>query len=254
MATFGWISERRQPPPAWDLRLTGWSLCDAGCTGTGFDALALPSACRHLSIVDAAVLTQPQRLHLTETCSPAWRLLPLGVEQAGDRAELICAGCADALPAAATLRELDARARRAAGLFHCLPRCREAGPLLLDLFHRDGRIGRRWLGLHPREFSLLWRLAAQPGERVTRRQLLHDVWRLDHDPETNSLEVHVSRLRAKLARLGCVSLVETVAEGGYRLSAPGAALAAAAAPPPACCAGSDPRDQALVAADSGAAE
>lgn len=252
MATFGWISDRRQPPPAWDLRLTGWTLCDAGCTGAGFDAFALPSACRHLSIVDAAQLTQPQRLHLAETCSPAARLLLLGVEHPGDRAELICVGCADALPAATTLRELDARARRAAGLFQCLPRWREAGPLLLDLFHRDGRIERRWLGLHPREFSLLWRLAAQPGERVSRRQLLHDVWRLDHDPETNSLEVHVSRLRGKLARLGCTALVETVAEGGYRLSAPSPTPTAAA--PTACCANAALPGQILAEAEVDAAD
>ncbi|MCB2067011.1 MAG: winged helix-turn-helix transcriptional regulator [Erythrobacter sp.] len=98
-----------------------------------------------------------------------------------------------------------------------LPRWRDLGPLTLDLFHRDARQGARWLGLHPREFGLLWRLADSPGERVTRAQLLKDVWRLNHEPETNSVEVHVSRLRAKLALAGCESLVETAPEGGYRL-------------------------------------
>jgi two-component system OmpR family response regulator len=52
---------------------------------------------------------------------------------------------------------------------------------------------------------------------VTRRQLLEDVWRLAHDPQTNSVEVHVSRLRSKLAAAGCAELVETVPQGGYRL-------------------------------------
>jgi DNA-binding response OmpR family regulator len=52
---------------------------------------------------------------------------------------------------------------------------------------------------------------------VTRRDLWRDVWRLKHEPETNSVEVHVSRLRAKLASAGCAGLVETCPGGGYRL-------------------------------------
>ena len=100
-----------------------------------------------------------------------------------------------------------------------LPRWRTIGALTLDLFHRDARCKGRWLALHPREFGLLWRLADSPGEIVTRRQLLRDVWRLGHDPETNSVEVHVSRLRAKLAAHGCEGVVLTDPRGGYRLPA-----------------------------------
>ena len=61
------------------------------------------------------------------------------------------------------------------------------------------------------------------AERVTRARLLHDVWRLDFEPGTNSLEVHVSRLRAKLAAAGIVGLVETDPRGGYRLAGRGGA-------------------------------
>ena len=53
---------------------------------------------------------------------------------------------------------------------------------------------------------------------MTRGQLLKDVWRLNHEPGTNSVEVHVSRLRSKLASVGCDKLVETVPQGGYRLA------------------------------------
>ena len=84
-----------------------------------------------------------------------------------------------------------------------IPRFREAGDLTLDLFHRDGRVEDRWLGLHPREFELLWRLAEQPGQRTTREQLLADVWRIHFKPETNSLTVHVARVRARRAGAGC---------------------------------------------------
>ncbi len=92
-----------------------------------------------------------------------------------------------------------------------------AGPVTLDLFHRDGRFADRWLGLNPREFELLWRLAETPGQTATRRQLLRDVWRLTYEPDTNSVEVHVCRLRAKLANFGCDWLVVTDPEGGYYL-------------------------------------
>lgn len=56
-----------------------------------------------------------------------------------------------------------------------IPRFREAGDVTLDLLRRDGRVVDRWLGLHPRKFELLWRLAQQSGQRMTRRQLLADV-------------------------------------------------------------------------------
>lgn len=207
---FGWIAPQKQPPAGWDLERVDWELCGGkdGCR----------SECRHVLVCDTRGLTREERLALAESDSPAWRLIMLGVEDPKERAELINRGCAEALPAATGLHELQARARRVADMFGMLPRWRDTGPLTLDLFHRDARIGTRWLNLHPREFGVLWRLADVPGERVTRKQLLEDVWRLSHEPETNSVEVHVSRLRSKLAMAGCGGLVETASQGGYRLA------------------------------------
>ncbi len=101
-----------------------------------------------------------------------------------------------------------------------IPRFREAGDVTLDLFHRDGRVDDRWVGFHPREFELLWRLAEQPGERMTRKQLLLDVWRIDFEPHTNSVAVHVARVRSKLAPFGLSGILATDPEGGYFLDAP----------------------------------
>lgn len=101
-----------------------------------------------------------------------------------------------------------------------IPRFREAGDLTLDLFHRDGRVEDRWLGLHPREFELLWRLLQDAGVPVTRKQLLVDVWRINHEPETNSVAVHVARVRGKLSRLGMENIVMTHPDGGYYVDAP----------------------------------
>lgn len=159
------------------------------------------------------------RVELAEADRPAWRLLMIGVDDPAERARLLTMGCAEAMSSAVGLHELEARARRIDEMFGMLPRWRTIGALTLDLFHRDVRCQGRWLALHPREFGVLWRLADRPGEPVTRRQLLHDVWRIAHEPETNSVEVHVSRLRAKLAAHGCPGVVLTDPHGGYRLSA-----------------------------------
>ncbi|MEL7444623.1 MAG: winged helix-turn-helix domain-containing protein [Pseudomonadota bacterium] len=101
-----------------------------------------------------------------------------------------------------------------------IPRFREAGDVTLDLFHRDGRVDDHWLGLHPREFELLWRLAEQPGIVLSRRQLLEDVWRITFEPETNSLAVHVARVRAKLQPFKLDHILATHPHGGYFLDSP----------------------------------
>jgi DNA-binding response OmpR family regulator len=191
------------------LRRLGWTLCH-GESGRRAE-------CRHVLLVDARELRREDREGMAAADRPAWRLLMLGVEEPAERAALLTLGCAEALTAAIGLRELEARARRIDEMFGMLPRWRTVGPLTLDLFHRDARRAGRWLALHPREFGLLWRLADAPGKRVTRQQLLRDVWRLNHEPETNSVEVHVSRLRSKLSGLGCEGLVMTDPRGGYRL-------------------------------------
>ena len=61
------------------------------------------------------------------------------------------------------------------------------------------------------------------GERLTRRQLLADVWRITFEPETNSLAVHVARVRAKLEPFGLARMLATHPDGGYfpRCTPPG---------------------------------
>lgn len=101
-----------------------------------------------------------------------------------------------------------------------MPRFLEAGDVTLDLFHRDARIEDHWLYLHPREFELLWRLAQSPRQRLSRKRLLAEVWRLDKDPGTNSLAVHVARIRTKLDQFGLGRLIATHPDGGYFLDTP----------------------------------
>jgi len=101
-----------------------------------------------------------------------------------------------------------------------IPRFRQVGEVTLDLFHRDGRVDDHWLAFHPREFEVLWRLAEEPGLRVSKRQLLIDVWRIEYEPDTNSVAVHVARIRGKLEPLGLAGILATHPDGGYFINAP----------------------------------
>lgn len=145
---------------------------------------------------------------------PRALVLLCGIAGSAERAAWLRLGFGDVV-GAASLGELEARALRLSAL---LPRELTAGPLRLDLFARDAFAGARPLGLHPREFALLWWLTEARGAAVSADDLLREVWRLSFRPETNSLAVHVSRLRAKLRDAGCPGLIETVPGGAYRLA------------------------------------
>src|SRR5690606_3578627 len=199
VAVFGWVTRRCELPRQWDLRRIGWTL-------------SARKAGNHVRLVDGRGTAQG-----LDGIDPALCLF-VGVDNADERARLLDAGCGDALPGSVGLRELARRARRLTEQRDSLPRRRDVGPVTLDLLHRDARAGERWLTLHPREFALLWRLSERPGERVTRRRLLREVWRLEVEPGTNRVEVHVSRLRAKLAAAGIADLVQTDPRGGYRIA------------------------------------
>ena len=71
--------------------------------------------------------------------------------------------------------------------------------------------------LQPREFRLLEELLRNGERIVTRTMLLERVWDFHFDPQTNIVETHISRLRAKLNEGGQPDLIETVRGVGYRM-------------------------------------
>jgi len=85
---------------------------------------------------------------------------------------------------------------------------------------RGARRGGRPLGLQPREYQLLEYLARNAGAVVTRTMLLNAVWGYDFDPQTNVIDVHISRLRQKVDKGFAVPLIATVRGAGYMLRAP----------------------------------
>ncbi len=87
----------------------------------------------------------------------------------------------------------------------------------LDLARRTAERGGRTLVLQPREFRLLAYFLMHAERVLTRTMLLEAVWDYQFDPQTNVIDVQVSRLRAKLTPPGALQLIQTVRGVGYRL-------------------------------------
>ena len=89
--------------------------------------------------------------------------------------------------------------------------------LELDLLSRQVRRAGQKIDLQPREFRLLEYLMRHAGQVVTRTMLLEGVWDYHFDPQTNVIDVHVSRLRQKVDKPFPAALIHTVRNAGYML-------------------------------------
>jgi len=96
----------------------------------------------------------------------------------------------------------------------------QVGDLILDrISHKAERAGQK-ITLQPREYRLLEYLMRNESKLVTRTMLLEHVWDLHFDPQTNVIDVHISRLRSKIDKGFTQPLLHTVRGKGYRLSQP----------------------------------
>jgi len=136
-----------------------------------------------------------------------------------DRVEGLKSGADDYLPKpfafAELLARLEALVRRAK------PEAAETrlrvADLELDVVRRTVRRGGAAIDLKPREFRILEYLMRHAGQVVTRTMLLENVWDYQFDPQTNVIDVHMSRLRQKIDGEGDRPLLQTVRGAGYRL-------------------------------------
>ncbi len=151
--------------------------------------------------------------------TPVLFLSALG--EVDDRVEGLRAGGDDYLVKPFAFTELHARLeallRRGAG---DAPETRlRVADLEMDLLKRDVSRAGRPIQLQPREFRLLEYLMRHAGQVVTRTMLLEQVWDYHFDPQTNVIDVHISRLRAKIDRDFDQPLLQTVRGAGYMISA-----------------------------------
>ena len=88
----------------------------------------------------------------------------------------------------------------------------------MDLLARTVKRNGEKIDLQPREFRLLEYLMKHAGQVVTRTMLLEQVWDYHFDPQTNVIDVHISRLRSKIDKDFPKQLLQTVRGAGYILS------------------------------------
>jgi two-component system, OmpR family, response regulator len=151
--------------------------------------------------------------------TPALILSALG--QVDDRIKGLRAGGDDYLAKPYSFEELLTRAevlarRKANGSVSAM---REVGDLKLNRLTNEVQRGSKAITLQPREFRLLDYLMARADQVVTRTMLLEGVWDLHFDPQTNVIDVHISRLRSKIEIEGTSPILHTIRGRGYMIKA-----------------------------------
>jgi two-component system OmpR family response regulator len=164
-------------------------------------------------------VTMVEILRREADTTPVLFLSALG--EINDRVQGLNAGGDDYLVKPYALAELVARVealarRREMGGVQTLLK---VGDLEMDLIARQVRRAGTEIDLQPREFQLLEFLMRHGGQSVTRTMLLEKVWEYHFDPQTNVIDVHISRLRSKIDKGFDKPMLQTVRGAGYRLEA-----------------------------------
>jgi two-component system OmpR family response regulator len=140
-----------------------------------------------------------------------------------DRVQGLHCGADDYLVKPFAMAELLARlqilCRRRQQSGGAVPTRLQVGDLEMDLLTQEVRRQGEVLALQPREYKLLEYLMRNAGQVVTRAMLLEHVWGYHFDPQTNVIDVHISRLRQKIDRDFSPPLLATVRGAGYCLGA-----------------------------------
>jgi two-component system OmpR family response regulator len=189
--------------------LDGYAMAESG----DYDVLIVD---RMLPKLDGLSLIHGLREQKVET--PVLILSALG--QVDDRVKGLRAGGDDYLAKPYAFSELLARVE-------VLGRRRRSGPaeetryrvgdLELDRLSREVTRAGKPIDLQPREFRLLEFLMKHAGQVVTRTMLLEHVWDYHFDPQTNVIDVHLSRLRGKIDKGFDKPLIHTIRGAGYMI-------------------------------------
>lgn len=176
-----------------------------------------PPRTRHSPVLCDVRLRGAAQLWLDDLPSRTAPLVFVGVSAATARARLIRCGADDAVSARVAAAELAARMNAAVRAHAAAQGIVRLAGFVFDTGLRRAQWRGRDIPLMPREFDLLLVLARHVGMAIGREALLRAVWRTAFDPGTNSLEVHICKLRRSLAFLGDAVRIETERHRGYRL-------------------------------------
>ena len=189
----------------------------------GRDGLIQATTASYDVMVVDRMLPELDGMALVRTLRGAKNLTPVlfltslgGVD---DRIEGLNAGGDDYLVKPFAFGELSARVAALARRPHLTDQesILAAGDLRMDLIRRKVTRGDQDIDLLPREFALLEHLLRRKGRVQTRTMLLEAVWDISFDPQTNVVETHISRLRAKVDKPFATELIKTVRGAGYRI-------------------------------------
>jgi two-component system OmpR family response regulator len=166
-------------------------------------------------------LTVLRTLRASGNTTPVLVLSAIG--EVEDRVEGLNAGGDDYLAKPFAFSELQARIdallRRSDGVRQADITQLTIADLEMDLLRREVRRAGEKIELQHREFQILEYLLRHAGQVVTRTMLLESVWGYHFDPQTNVIDVHISRLRNKIDKGFATPLLHTIRGTGYRLDA-----------------------------------
>jgi two-component system OmpR family response regulator len=183
-------------------------------TGGGYDALIVD---RMLPGLDGLAIVRA--LRAAEIATPV--LILSALAHVDERVTGLRAGGDDYLTKPFAFSELQARLEALLRRPHAIAKqtVLRVGDLTLDLLARKVSRGGQPIELRPQEYKLLEYLMRHAGQVVTRTMLFEGVWDFHFDPQTNVVDVHISRLRQKVDKGFERPLIHTHRGGGYSVSA-----------------------------------
>lgn len=180
---------------------------DSAVSVTDYDLILLD-----LMLPDGLGIPFLRRLRARAVATPA--IILTALDQVSDRIEGLNAGADDYLVKPFDLAELSARIGSVARRYNGNPNpVITHGPLQIDLAARSVRRDGQPVSLTAREWVLLEAFLARPGQLLSKAQLEDKLYTFDTGVESNTIEVHISRLRKKLG----ADIIETERGLGYRL-------------------------------------
>ncbi len=195
------------------------------CANSGKDGLFLATTESYDMLIVDRMLPEVDGLTIIRTIRASNIHVPVlilsALDEVADRVDGLKAGSDDYLVKPFAFVELQARVeallRRPSAPSDGELTTLEVADLRMDLLRRSVSRSGQGIDLQPREFLLLEYLMRHAGQVVTRTMLLEAVWGYHFDPQTNVIDVHMSRLRGKIDKGYTRQLLHTVRGAGYRI-------------------------------------
>lgn len=194
------------------------------CTN-GRDGLFLATTERYEAMIIDRMLPEVDGITIVQTLRASDNQTPIilltALDKVEERVKGLKVGADDYLAKPYSFSELQARldaiTRRKSG--EKASTTLTCADLEMDLLSRTVKRGGKVIDLQAREFALLEYLMRNCGTVVTRTMLLENVWDYNFDPQTNVIDVHISRLRQKIDKGFDKSLIQTLRGSGYKIAA-----------------------------------